>query len=162
MKVACVGLDPAGLYLGILLKRRDPAHGVRFIEGVEADAGPASILCNPLRPRLALDDAQTLEELDQELAYFDSVAVKTKARAFETKGLRYAAIDRAALIGILKRRAARLGCEFERAPGISSPDQIPDADLIVVADGATSRLRERAAGLATTLAESRTRLIAFE
>ncbi|MEA2987425.1 MAG: anthraniloyl-CoA monooxygenase [Alphaproteobacteria bacterium] len=162
MKVACVGLDPAGLYLGILLKRRDPAHAVRFIEGAEPDAGPAPILCNPLRPRLALDDAQTLEELDQELAYFDTVAVKTKDRAFETKGLRYAAIDRAALVGILKRRAARLGCEFERAPGIFSPDQIADADLIVVADGAASRLRERAAGLATTLAESRTRLIAFE
>ena len=52
MKVTCVGTDPAALYLGILLRRKDPAHVVRFVE--TAGPGlpqPPAIVGNPLKPR---------------------------------------------------------------------------------------------------------------
>ena len=32
MRIACAGGGPAGLYLAILLKRRDPAHDVTVLE----------------------------------------------------------------------------------------------------------------------------------
>jgi hypothetical protein len=64
MKVVCVGADPAALYLGILLKRMDPSDTVRFVE-TEDDAAslPSSIVCNPLKPRLKLADAEVLAAL---------------------------------------------------------------------------------------------------
>jgi len=58
MKITCIGTDPAALYLGILLKRRDPSHAIRFVEDpYAASHEPASLICNPLKPRLKLVDA---------------------------------------------------------------------------------------------------------
>ena len=60
MKFACIGTDPAALYLGILLKRRDPSHAVRYVEDpYGASHEPASLVCNPVRLRLKLAEAET-------------------------------------------------------------------------------------------------------
>src|SRR5262245_44018015 len=101
MKVTCVGTDPAGLYLGILLKRRNSSHVVRFVESPDAGLGSAAIIGNPLKPRLKLDDAETFRELEQTIASFDRVAVDVDGRSLQTKGLKYATVDRAALTDIL-------------------------------------------------------------
>src|SRR5712671_1377929 len=115
MKVTCVGTDPAGLYLGILLKRRDSSHGVRFIEGpADAALDPASFMCNPLKPGLKLTDAETLADVEQALGPVDQIVVKMDAKELATKGLRYAAVDPRALGGLLRRRAESLGCQFEQ------------------------------------------------
>ncbi|MEQ9319988.1 MAG: FAD-dependent monooxygenase, partial [Polyangiaceae bacterium] len=37
MRIVCVGGGPAGLYLGILLKRQNPDHEVRIVERNRAD-----------------------------------------------------------------------------------------------------------------------------
>src|SRR5215468_3045490 len=105
MKVTSVGMDPAGLYLGILLKRRDPSHVVRFVDGAPLPSAPATIICNPLKPRLTLADAETLEAIKPAIVSFDRVSVDAEGRTFETKGLKYATIDRIMLLDALKRRA---------------------------------------------------------
>jgi anthraniloyl-CoA monooxygenase len=162
MKITCVGTDPAGLYLGILLKRNDPSHRVRFIETADTASIPAAIICNPLRPRMALDDTDMRDDLNRAVASFDQVTVDANGRQFGTKGLKYATIDPAALVDIFKRRAIALGCEFVPGADLSSLDRFSDADLLIAADGAGSRVRRLAPGFAPALAESRTWFVAFE
>ena len=62
MKVVCVGADPAALYLGILLKRKDRSHSVSLLSRPSGDTTPppSSIVCNPLKPRLKLADPEVL------------------------------------------------------------------------------------------------------
>src|SRR5581483_9322183 len=163
MQVACLGVDPAGLYLAILLKRNDPAHRVRLIEPIAASTfpDPAPLLCNPLKPRLQLKDADVAAAIARELASFDTVEVRAEGREFRTRGLPYAAIERATLSAILRGEAVRLGCEVERrtAPGL---DELADADLIVIGDGAASPARALSRKFAPSLVPSKTEFIALE
>src|SRR5215475_8187604 len=158
MKVTCAGTDPAGLYLGILLKRRDPSHVVRFVDGAPLPSAPATIICNPLKPRLTLSDVDTLDAIKPAIMSFDRVSIDAEGRTFETKGLRYATIDRTALVQALKQRATELGCVFERR---ALTDDDRRADLVVAADGPDSESRA-SAGLAAEVSRSSNRSVVFQ
>src|SRR5881392_3767884 len=94
MKVTCVGADPAALYLGILLKRKNPAHAVHFLEaGADVSRILPSIACNPLRPQFQLQDAEVREEIGKFLAKTESVSVSTPQKDFSAAGFRYAYVD---------------------------------------------------------------------
>src|SRR5262245_60383795 len=159
MQVTCVGTDPAGLYLGILLKRRDPSHVVRFIDDAPLPSAPATIICNPLKPRLALADAETFDAIKPAIVPFDRVSIDADGRTFETRGLKYATIDRTALVDALKQRARGLGCTFERR-GLTDDDR--RCDLVVAADGPNSTTRAATAGLQPNLSRSSNRSVVFQ
>jgi anthraniloyl-CoA monooxygenase len=160
MKIACIGTDPAALYLGILLKRRDPSRSIRFIETGGTDPGyvRVSIVCNPLKPRFELEDAETREAIAQVLAKFDKVVVATGDKEISIGGLRHAAADPAKVADILKQRALALGCEFARR---SVNDEDRKADVLVAADGANSPVRNATAGFKTALSRSTNQFVAF-
>jgi anthraniloyl-CoA monooxygenase len=158
MKVTCVGMDPAGLYLGILLKRRDPSHLVRFVDGSPQPSAPATIICNPIKPRLTLADAETLDAIKPAIVSFDRVSIDVEGRAFETKGLKYASIDRTALVQALKQRAGEVGCVFERR---TLTDDDRRSDLVVAADGPDSETRT-ASGLSAEISRSSNRTVVFQ
>ena len=84
MRITCIGIDPAGLYLGIRLKRTNPSHVVRFIEEAKPAAPfmPTPLVCNPLKPRWQLKDARTRAVLNQDLVRFDRVVVKARDQQF--------------------------------------------------------------------------------
>jgi len=151
-------MDPAGLYLGILLKRRDQSHVVRFIDSGPQPSAPATIICNPLKPRLTLADAETLEAIKPAMVSLDRVSIDAEGRTFETRGLKYAAIDRTALLQALKQRAGELGCSFERR---APTDEDRRADLVVAADGPDSEIRTTS-GLAAELGRSTNRTVVFQ
>jgi anthraniloyl-CoA monooxygenase len=151
-------MDPAGLYLGILLKRRDPSHLVRFVDGGPQPSAPATIICNPLKPRLTLADAETLDAIKPAIVSFDRVNIDVEGRVFETKGLKYATIDRTALVQVLKQRAIELGCIFERR---DFNDDDRRSDLVVAADGPDSETRT-SSGIATELSRSSNHTVVFQ
>jgi anthraniloyl-CoA monooxygenase len=158
MKVTCVGMDPAGLYLGILLKRRDPSHVVRFVDGAPLPSAPATIIRNPLKPRLTLADPETLDAIKPAIVSFDRVSIDAEGRTFETRGLKYATIDRTALVQALKQRAGELGCIFERR---ALADDDRRSDLVVAADGPDSETRT-ASGFSAELSRSSNRSVVFQ
>jgi anthraniloyl-CoA monooxygenase len=158
MKITCVGTDPAGLYLGILLKRRNPSHVVRFVDGAPLPSPPATIICNPLKPRLTLADAETLDAIKPALVSLDRISIDAEGRTFEAKGLKYATIDRTALIAALKQRASELGCVFVRS-AVTDDDR--RSDLVVAADGPDSETRT-ASGLSAELSRSSNRSVVFQ
>src|SRR3954447_19489280 len=158
MKVTCVGMDPAGLYLGILLKRRDPSHVVRFVDGAPLPSAPATIICNPLKQRLTLADPETLDAIKPAIVSFDRVSIDAEGRTFETKGLKYATIDRTALVQALKQRASELGCVFARR-AVTDDDR--RSDLVVAADGPDSETRT-ASGLSAEINRSTNCTVVFQ
>jgi anthraniloyl-CoA monooxygenase len=163
MKITCIGTDPAALYLGILLRRRDPSHAVRFVEDpYAASHEPAFLICNPLKPRLKLVDAETETDVSQTLATIEKIAVNTENRTFETVGLRHATVDPGTLNRLLRARAERLGCAFEERHTIADLDAFADADVIVAADGVHSRARALAKGFVPELNRSTNRFVAFQ
>ncbi|HWF96842.1 MAG TPA: bifunctional salicylyl-CoA 5-hydroxylase/oxidoreductase [Xanthobacteraceae bacterium] len=164
MRITCIGIDSASLYLGIRLKRNDPSHVVRYLEDAAAAAVPripAALVCNPLKPRWQLEDAQAQAVLDQELVCFDRVAVKADDQQFQTQGLPFASIDSAVLRERLEGLARGLGCEFAARPIPVDPVQLRDADLVVVADGPHSRTRDLCGAFQSSLSSSKTRFATF-
>jgi anthraniloyl-CoA monooxygenase len=158
MKVTCVGTDPAGLYLGILLKRIDPSHVVRFVDGAPLPSAPATIICNPLKPRLTLADAETLDAIKPAIVSSDRVSIDVEGRTFGTNGLKYTTIDRTVLVQALKQRASELGCVFERR---DFNDDDRRSDLVVAADGPDSEPRS-VSGLSAEISRSTNRTVVFQ
>jgi anthraniloyl-CoA monooxygenase len=157
MRVTCIGTDPAALYLGIRLKRSDPSHAVRFMETAETSTPlPVALVCNPLKPRFELRDAETLAAIEPSLVRFDTVTVKVNGEQLSTRGLKFAAIDTATLAERLEGLARGLGCTLERGPVA-----LDEPDLLVLADGPHSETRERCPEFETSLSKSNTKLIAF-
>jgi len=137
MKIVCVGADPAALYLGILLKRKDSGHTVRFVEtGGDTTSLPSSMVCNPLKRRLKLADVAVAAAANAEVATFDRVEVDTGEHRFETQGLVYASVHTAALIAALGHIATDAGCEFHTCAPDAVAAAVGGADLIVLADHA--------------------------
>jgi anthraniloyl-CoA monooxygenase len=131
---------------------------VRFIDSGPQPSAPATIICNPLKPRLTLADAETLEAIKPAIVSFDRVSIDAEGRSFETKGLKYATMDRTALVQALKQRATELGCVFERRP-LTDGDR--RSDLVVAADGPDSETRT-ASGLSADVSHSSNRMVVFQ
>jgi len=80
------------LYLGILLKRRDPSPQSVLSKTLCGFAQPASLICNPLKPRSS-SSTQRRRPTSANLATIEKIAVNTENRTFETVGLRHATVD---------------------------------------------------------------------
>src|SRR4051812_4537145 len=140
MKVDCVGIDPAGLYLGILLKRKDRSSDVRFLDPAgDPTLLPSSIVCNPLKRRLKLADAEVAAAANAEVAAFDRVEVDTGEHQFTVQGLPYASVRTTGLIDALKRIATDVGCTFQSCSPHALAAGTTGADLTIITDPAACR-----------------------
>ena len=52
-------------------------------------------------------------------------------------------VNRATLLDILVARATELGVDVQHRRDVSDPDELADADLVIAADGANSRMRQK-------------------
>ncbi|WP_019891144.1 FAD-dependent monooxygenase [Streptomyces purpureus] len=145
MKVACVGGGPAGLYFSILMKLRDPSHDITVLERNPAGStyGWGVTYWAGLLDRLQAYDPESARAIaDGSVRWSDGVAHVQGERTVH-HGDEGFGIGRRQLLEVLTRRAEALGVrvEFEREllPGA----ELPDADLVVAADGVHSGLRER-------------------
>ncbi|AWT41352.1 MULTISPECIES: FAD-dependent monooxygenase [Streptomyces] len=144
VKVACVGGGPAGLYLSILLKRQDPSHDITVHERDPEGStyGWGVTYWRELLDRLHAHDPESARAIeDASVRWSDGVAhvrdLSTRHRGDEGHG-----IGRHRLLEILAARARSLGVRVEYDHEITGRG-IPDADLVVAADGVRSALRTR-------------------
>ena len=143
MRVAILGAGPAGLYLGYLLKRRNPQWEVRAFEQNAADAtfGFGVVFSDRALEFLAADDPQTHAALTPLLETWNDIALVHRGERIAIDGVGFAAIGRLQLLEVLQRRAIQAGVAIAFRRAVTSLDELADSDLVVGADGVNSLVR---------------------
>ncbi|MGI9168957.1 MAG: bifunctional salicylyl-CoA 5-hydroxylase/oxidoreductase, partial [Caulobacteraceae bacterium] len=88
-------------------------------------------------------DPRSYEELKGAFAYWDDIIVRRDGEEARCGGNGFAGCSRIALLGILQSRCRELGVELRFGTVIDDPAELDGYDLVVAADGAASRIRER-------------------
>jgi anthraniloyl-CoA monooxygenase len=140
VRVEIVGGGPAGLYLAILLRRADRALEVCVRERNAPDAtfGWGVVFSEETLGSLRDADPETHLEITDTFARWNRLDIRFRARELRSVGHSFSAIARTRLLEILQRRARGLGVELDFGVEVQ---ELPEADLVVAADGANSRLR---------------------
>jgi anthraniloyl-CoA monooxygenase len=141
MKVSIVGAGPAGLYLGVLLKKADPGVEVRIVERNAPDAtfGWGVVFSEETLGALRDADPETYFDITDTFARWDRVDVRYRDRVLKSRGHSFSAIARKRLLEILQQRCRSLGVELEFGVEV---DEVPrGGDLVVGADGVNSVVR---------------------
>lgn len=143
MRVAILGAGPAGLYLGYLLKRRNPHWDVGAFEQNAPDAtfGFGVVFSDRALEFLAADDPETHAALTPLLETWNDIALVHRGERIAIDGVGFAAIGRLKLLEILQRRAGAVGVAIVFRHTIKSLDELASADLVVGADGVNSLVR---------------------
>ncbi|HTR55801.1 MAG TPA: FAD-dependent monooxygenase, partial [Kofleriaceae bacterium] len=115
MKIACIGGGPAGLYLGILVKRVAPEHDVVVYErNRPADTfGFGVVFSDATLGHLAAADRETHAQITARFARWDDIEIHVGGEVLRSTGHGFCGIERRALLQILQARAHELGVRVE-------------------------------------------------
>ena len=149
MRIACLGGGPAGLYFAISMKLRDPAHEIDLYERNRPDDtfGWGVVFSDQTVENLMANDPVSGATIRDEFAHWDDIEVHIHGETIRSSGHGFIGIGRKRLLNILQERARALGValHFEREAGADLADWA-GYDLVIAADGANSRIRDRYAG----------------
>jgi 2-polyprenyl-6-methoxyphenol hydroxylase-like FAD-dependent oxidoreductase len=153
MRIACVGAGPAGLYFAILAKLRDPRGDVtvyeRTAEG-RADGWGLTFAPGLLR-KLHANDPESAREIEAAAFRWHEQFVCLRGEQVRyVSGMDIYNLNRPHIVQVLANRARALGVRVEYGAEVASRAELPDADLIVAADGAGSRMRAESGAFGTT------------
>ncbi|MBA3454161.1 MAG: FAD-dependent monooxygenase [Deltaproteobacteria bacterium] len=143
MNIACIGGGPAGLYLGILVKRSAPEHDVVVYErNRPADTfGFGVVFSDATLGHLAAADPESHEQITAEFARWDDIEIHVGGEVLRSTGHGFCGLERRKLLEILQTRAKALGVRVEFEREIKSLSEI-SADVVVACDGVASWVRD--------------------
>jgi len=149
MRVAVLGGGPAGLYLAISLKLRDPRHEVVVVERNRPHDtfGWGVVLSNETLDNLDRNDPPTARAIRESFVYWDDIAVHYRGQVMRSGGHGFCGIGRRHLLDILQDRARELGVELRFETEIAGLAAWRDHDLVVGADGVNSKVRAELVGV---------------
>ena len=143
MKIVCIGGGPAGLYFGLLMKLRHPAHQVTVVERNKPydTFGWGVVFSDQTMDNMRGCDPVTAAEIEQAFNHWDDIELHFKGEVFRSGGHGFVGIGRKRLLNILQARCEALGVELVFECEATSAADDPDADLIIASDGINSRIR---------------------
>ena len=145
MKVNVIGGGPAGLYFASLMKKAWPRTEIAVFERNRPDDtfGCGVVFSDETLDNFALHDRESYGSITGHLAYWDDIEIHFRGTTHRIGGNGFCGCARTTLLKILARRARSLGVEIKYETEVSPlHPALRDADLVVIADGANSRLRE--------------------
>ncbi|MEE2756492.1 MAG: bifunctional salicylyl-CoA 5-hydroxylase/oxidoreductase [Myxococcota bacterium] len=143
MKIAIVGGGPGGLYLAILLKKKDPGRTVCVFERNRADEtfGFGVVFSDATLDNIKAADPESYAAISSSFAHWDDIDVHYQGRCLRSTGHGFAGLSRKRLLQILQQRCEELGVDLNFECSIESYDALDWADVVVAADGLNSQLR---------------------
>ncbi|MDQ5847925.1 MAG: bifunctional salicylyl-CoA 5-hydroxylase/oxidoreductase, partial [Pseudomonadota bacterium] len=145
MKVSVIGGGPGGLYFALLAKKAWPRWDITVVERNRPDDtfGFGVVFSDQTLDTFKAYDAVTYERIRRRFAYWGDVDVVYKGERLRSGGNGFCGCSRVALLNILQDRARDLGVQMRFQREVEGLEEFADADLIVVADGINSRIREK-------------------
>src|SRR3954470_5892946 len=143
MRIACLGGGPAGLYFAIAMKRHQPAHEIVVVERNRPfdTFGWGVVLSAETLVNLEASDPETAGAVRRAFVYWDDIAVHYRGTVTRSSGHGFCGIGRKRLLNILQDRARQLGVTLLFETEFENADAYREHDLVVVADGANSKIR---------------------
>ncbi|MFF8946782.1 FAD-dependent monooxygenase [Streptomyces sp. NPDC014864] len=152
----CVGAGPAGLYFAISAKLRNAGHEITVYDRdpPAATYGWGVVYWDDLLDVLYRNDPESAREIDAKSVLWQDQEVRVHGPDGEQTayfgGYGYS-MSRADLLDILARRAVELGVDVQYGHRVADPSTLPEADLLVAADGANSGIRSQSAAFGTRI-----------
>jgi anthraniloyl-CoA monooxygenase len=143
VKIACIGGGPAGLYLGILVKRSAPEHDVVVYERNRAadTFGFGVVFSDATLGHLADADPETHGQITAQFARWSDIEIHAGGEVLRSTGHGFCGIERKSLLQILQARAKELGVRVEFERDIKSLAEVA-ADVVVGCDGVAGWIRD--------------------
>jgi 2-polyprenyl-6-methoxyphenol hydroxylase-like FAD-dependent oxidoreductase len=144
VNVVCIGGGPAGLYLGILLKLRDPRHRVVVYERNRPDDtfGFGVVFSLATLGHLDAADPVSYAAIARQFTRWEDIEISVHDQVLRSTGHGFCGLERNQLLLILQRRAAELGVELHFEQPVESLHELAWADVIVACDGVSSWMRD--------------------
>ncbi|HWX72363.1 MAG TPA: FAD-dependent monooxygenase, partial [Xanthobacteraceae bacterium] len=144
MRITCIGGGPAGLYLALLMKKRNPAYDISVLERNRPydTFGWGVVFSDQTMGNLRTADAETYEQITGSFSRWDDIDVHFKGRTITSGGHGFSGIGRRHLLNILQARCEALGVRLVFEKEVRNEEAL-DADLIVASDGINSFIRNK-------------------
>ncbi len=144
MKVAIIGAGPGGLYLAILIKKRDPRTEITVFErnprGVTFGWGV--VFSDETLGNLNDADAESYRAIQESFVHWTAIDTYYDNKVLRSGGHGFSGMARKSLLAILEARSAALGVVIHHATEAPSHEELSKAyDLVVAADGVRSVTR---------------------
>jgi anthraniloyl-CoA monooxygenase len=146
MKVEILGGGPAGLYSAILLKKAWPQTLITVWERNRPDDtfGFGVVFSDETLQTFEAYDRESYRAITDNFAYWDDIEIHFRGTVHRLGGNGFCGCSRATLLRLLQERARSLGVTLRFRTEITDLEALAgDADLLVAADGANSRVREQ-------------------
>ena len=145
MKVSVIGGGPGGLYFALLAKKAWPRWDITVYERNRPDDtfGFGVVFSDQTLDTFKAYDLVTYERIRRRFAYWGDVDVVYKGQVMRSGGNGFCGCSRVALLNILQDRGRELGVHMRFQREVDGLEEFADSDLIVVADGINSRIREK-------------------
>jgi anthraniloyl-CoA monooxygenase len=144
MKIACIGGGPAGLYFSLLMKKAFPQTEVTVYEKNRSDDtfGWGVVFSAETLNNFADADAESYEQIRSSFKYWDDIETWVGGTCIPSTGHGFCGLSRRRLLLILQERCRQLGVALKFQVEVK-PDELPDADLVLISDGVHSPMREK-------------------
>jgi anthraniloyl-CoA monooxygenase len=144
VKILCVGGGPGGLWSAIAAKVYDPAHEVTVLERRPPDNtyGWGIVYWHRMLQEVRAVDPATARRLAEGSVHWPGQRVVVQDQGPIHLGGTGFGMSRRHLIDILRQRASTLGVRIEFEHDVCDLSATSGADLVVLSDGANSRLRQ--------------------
>ncbi len=144
MRIKVIGGGPAGLYFSILVKKSFPQADIHVIERNKADDtfGFGVVFSDQTLDNFEKADRESYEAITKAFAYWDDIAVEIRGETFRIGGNGFCGCSRKTLLMLLQERATGLGIKLSFEQELTTLPTADEADLVVLADGLNSLLRE--------------------
>ena len=145
MNIVCIGGGPAGLYFGLLMKLKNPAHQITVVEQNKPydTFGWGVVFSDATMDNMRAHDPVTAAEIQQAFNHWDDIELEFKGERIRSGGHGFVGIGRKKLLNILQARCEQLDVKLVFETDAESDLQYPDADLVVASDGINSGIRAR-------------------